>query len=133
MAADAAAAVLPLLIVVVAFVSAARFEQRIPTRLRIYRFHAIVYLGLMVLGLVLVHFMGLSPELDWWVDDALIYLALVFSISGTVLCLLLAPAVWLLERRSDTTRGWRVGRAAVSTATLVPYFFIVAIVVFYHE
>ena len=92
---DALTIVLPLLLVGVAFAVAARFAQRIPTRLRVYRFHAITYPVVTVLGLATAMLMGLSSSFDWWVDDATVYLELIFGISGVVLCVVLAPVVWV--------------------------------------
>ena len=57
---DVLTVVLPMLLVGVAFAVAARFEQRIPTRLRVYRFHAIAYPVVTVLGLAIATLMGLS-------------------------------------------------------------------------
>jgi len=88
---------------------------------------------LTILGLAVVTFMGLSPGFDWWVDDATVYLELLFGISGVVLCVVLAPAVWWLERRADLTRARRIGRMTVSTLTLVPYVLIVGLLLFYRE
>ena len=125
--------VIPLLLVGVAFTVAACFEQKIPTRLRIYRFHAIVYPGVMILGLVMAYFMKLWRALGWWVDDATLYLELLFGISGVVLCVVLTPVVWWLERRPDQTTAHRIGRMTVSALTFVPYFLIAGILLFYRE
>ena len=125
--------VLPLLMVGVSFAAASRLERRIPTRLSVYRFHAIAYPIVTVLGLVTVALMGLSPSVDWWVDDAAVYLELMFGISGVALCIMLVPIVWWLERGSDLSNAWRIGRMAVSTVTLLPYIIIAGIMLFYHE
>ena len=130
---DVLTVVIPLLLVGVAFAVAARFEQRIPTRLRIYRFHAITYPVVTVLGLAAATLMGLSSSLDWWINDATVYLELLFGISGVVLCLVLAPVVWWLERRPDQTKAHRIGRMIVSTLTCIPYVLVVGILLFYRE
>ena len=124
---------LPLLLVGIAFGVAARFEQRIPTRLRVYRFHAIAYPVVAVLGLAVALLMGLSPSLDWWVDDATVYLDLLFGILGVVLCAVLAPVVWWLERRPGLPNARRLGGIIVSTLALAPYFLIAGILLFYRE
>ena len=130
---DVLTVVLPLLLVWIAFAVAARFEQKLPTRLRVYRFHAITYPVVTVLGLAAVTLSGLSSNLDWWIDDATVHLELLFGISGVVVCIVLAPVVWWLERRPDLTKAWRIGRMTVSTLTLVPYVLIVGILLFYRE
>ena len=130
---DAVTVVLPLLPVGVAFAVAGRFEQRIPTRLRVYRFHAIMYPVVAILGLVAAKLMGVSPSVDWWMNDATIYLELIFGSVGVVLCLILAPAVLWLERRSAMTTIWRSGRVAVTLVTLIPYMLTAGILLFYRE
>jgi len=126
-------AILPLLLVGVAFAVAARFEQRIPTRLRVYRFHAIAYPALTVLGLAAAAVMRLSSGVDWLINDAAVYLELLFGISGVVVCLVLAPVVWWLERRPGLTNAWRIGRMMVSTLTLVPYVLVAGVLLFYRD
>ena len=125
--------VLPLLLVGIAFAVAARFHERIPTRLKIYRFHAIAYPLVTILGLAAVAMMRLSPSLDWWVDDSTVFLELLFGISGSVLCILLVPVVGWLGRRPDPTKTLQIGRGLVSTLTLAPYFLIAGILLFYRE
>ena len=130
---DVLTVVLPLLLVGMAFAVAARFEQRIPTRLRVYRFHAIAYPVLAVLGLATAKLMGLSSSFDWWIDDATVYLELIFGISGVILCVMLAPVVWWLERRADLTKARRIGYVVVNALMLLPYILIAGIMLFYRE
>ena len=125
--------VLPLLLVGVAFAAAVRFERRIPTRWRIYRFHTIAYPAVAILGLTAAALMRLSSDLDWWIDDATLYLALFFGISGTALCAVLAPVVWWWDRRPELTSASRTGRLAVSVLTLLPYALVAGIVLLYRE
>jgi hypothetical protein len=103
------------------------------TRLSIYRFHAIAYPVLTVLGLTVAMLMGLSSSVDWWVDDATVYLELLCGISGVAVCLVLAPVVWWLERRPDQQKTWRIGRMIVSTLTLAPYLLIIGMLLLYRE
>ena len=130
---DVLTIVLPLLLVGVAFAVAASFERRIPTRLSVYRFHAIAYSVVTIFGLAVLTLMRLSLSLDWWVDDATVYLELLFGISGVVLCAVLAPVVWWLEHRPGPPKARRIGGIMVSTLTLAPYFLIAGVLLFYRE
>ena len=130
---DMATVVLPLLLVAVAFLIAARFARRIPTRLGIYRFHMLMYPVVVILGFILWYLMENFHEVDWWVDDATVMLELFFGVLGTLLCLLFVPVVWWIERHPDAPRIWQIGRVAVTTVSLLPYGFILAILLFYRE
>jgi len=118
---DVLTIVLPLLLLGAAFVIATRFERKIPTRLKVYRFHAILYPIVTVLGLTVTVCMGWSPNLDWWINDAIVHLELVFGISGVALCLALTPAVWWMEHHPDLINVWRIGRLTVNTLIWAPY------------
>ena len=124
---------LPLLLVGVAFAVAACFERQIPTGLRVYRLHVIAYPVVAVLGFAAAVLMSLSSSIDRWLDDATVHLELLFGIAGVVLCLVLAPVLWWVERQPELTGRWRVGRIAVSLVTLAPYVLIAGIVLFYRE
>ena len=130
---DVLTIVLPLLLVGMGYGVAARFERRIPTRLRVYRWHAITYPVITVLGLATAALMGASSTLAWWIDDSTVYLELLFGISGVVLCAVLAPVVRWLEQRPDRTNAWRIGRLTVSALTLAPYALIAGILLLYRE
>ncbi len=133
MTSDVLTFVVPLLLVGIGFGAAARFGRRIPTRLGVYRFHVVAYLVIAALGLASAKLMNLSQHIDWWIDDAAVSLALLFSISGVVLCLVLAPVVWWLERRPVLTKTWRIGAVMINTLTCMPYLLIVGLLLFYRE
>ncbi len=101
--------------------------------LRVYRFHAVFYAVATALGLLVVALMSLSPGLDWWIDDGAVYLWLIFGISGAVLCVALAPAVWWLKRRPVLTKSVLAGCTIINALTLVPYALIAGILLFYRE
>ncbi|GEM_PF-3889919 len=125
--------VLALIPVALAFMGASRFGYRIPTRLRFYRFHTILYLGMVIWGLLASVLMKLSSYIDLWLDDATILLELVFGIVGVIVCVMLAPGVWWLERQPDSVKASKIGRLVLTTMTTLPYFLILGIILFYHE
>lgn len=133
MTSDVLSFVVPLCLVGIAFGVAARFGRRIPTQLSVYRFHVVAYLLIAAFGLVSATLMKLSQRMNWWIDDATVYLMLLFSISGLVLCLVLAPVIWWLEHRPGLTKTWRIGAVVVSTLTCLPYFLVGGILIFYRE
>ena len=130
---DVLTIVLALLPVMLAFIGAARFGYKIPTRLKVYRFHTILYPGTVALSLLASALMKVSTDIDWWLNDATILLNLIFGITGVVVCVMLAPGVWWLERQPDSAKAWRIGRPALTTVTVLPYLLIFLILLFYHE
>jgi len=124
---------LPLLLIIIAAGGSARFQRKIPIRSRFYRFHVIFYPMVIILGLAVARLMKLFPAFDRWVDDATLFLQLVFGISGSVLCLGLGPVVWWVERRTDSTTISRIGKIAILTTMLIPYFTIMGLLVLYRE
>ena len=86
-----------------------------------------------IFGMAVVVLMRLSSSFDRWVDDATVYLELLFGISGVVLCAVLAPVVWWLEHSPDLPKTRRIGGITVSILTLAPYFLIAGILLFYRE
>ena len=78
-AGDMATLVLPLLLLAIAILIAARFARRIPTRLGIYRFHMLLYPAVVIFGFILWHLMGNFHEVDWWVNDGTLILELIFG------------------------------------------------------
>jgi len=125
--------VLALIPVALAFIGASRFGYRIPTRSRFYRFHTILYLGTVIWGLLASALMKLSSYIDWWLDDATIFLELVFGIVGAIVCVMVAPGVWWLERQPDSVKASKIGRLVLTTITTLPYFLILGVILFYHE
>ena len=77
--------------------------------------------------------MGVSTEIDWWLNDGAILLELLFGIAGVVLCVVLAPGAWWLERHLDSAKAWRVGSGLITAATLMPYLLVLGILFFYRE
>ena len=121
-----------LLFVMTAVVCTASWERKIPTRLRLYRFHLIFYPCLIVVGLVVTILIKLFPTFDWWVNEATLFLLLGLGIVGSVLCVGLAPFVWWLERRTDLMT-LRVGKILILVAIFIPYFVIGSLLIFYRE
>ena len=86
-----------------------------------------------ILGVVMICLMKLFPIVDWWVDDGMIFLELLFAFTGVALCTVLIPAVRWLERQSSSTNVRQFVHGMITTVILLPYFLIGGILLFYRE
>ena len=123
----------PLVISAVAMMMAYRLHRRVPWGPGIYRFHALLYLLMVALSLGVVGFMRVSQAVDWWIDDATLFLTLLFGASGLVLCIVFVPMVWWCGRRTISRRTRRVTEAIVTIMSVVPYFLLAGVLLFYRE
>ena len=131
----------PLLIVIaVSCLVASKVFRRIPTIFLFFNFHVVLYFILSVLVVVLAFLMGTFTSVDLWVDDSFLYLVGIFALSGLILCVFLAPIVWILERwrKSQTQSVESEGalgtqKIFVNLFTAVPYVIVCLILIFYRE
>ena len=123
----------PLVISAVAMMMAYRLHRRVPWGPGIYRFHALLYLLMVALSLGVVGFMRVSQAVDWWIDDATLFLTLLFGASGLVLCIVFVPMVWWCGRRTMSWRARRAQEVIVTMMSVVPYFLLASVLLFYRE
>lgn len=122
--------VIPASILGIAYVSATLTFQKLPAGIPFLNFHVVAYGVLLALTLLLMALMENLGPVDLNVDDGAVFLATLFAGLGTVFCLVLAPFVWFLRRRSPFHA---VTQYAINFAVSLPYIAVVVILLFYRE
>ena len=122
----------PIFAVGLAYGLAAATFRRLPTGFYFVNFHVIAYFSALLLNMLILLLMGID-DIDWYVDDASIFLAIFFSGLGSIVCLTMALPIWLLGRRKFSPNVSRVGRYIVNFVVTAPYLAVAWIFLFYSE
>ena len=124
---------IPLSIPIAAFAIAYRFRGKVPWGSSIYRLHTLVYLLVVTLSLGVMGLIRASRELDWWVNDGAMFLILLFGTSGLMLCVLSVPITWWGSRRATSAGARAITQAIATIVSIVPYFLLAGVLLFYRE
>jgi len=122
--------VIPASVVGIAYVLAALTFRKLPAGIPFLNFHVVAYGVLLALNLLLMVLMEKIRAVDLNVDDATVFLAMLFAGLGTVICLVLAPCVWFFRRRSSFQP---VTQYVITFVVSLPYIAVVLILLFYRE
>ena len=122
--------VIPASVVGIAYVLAALTFRKLPAGIPFLNFHVVAYGVLLALNLLLMVLMEKIRAVDLNVDDATVFLAMLFAGLGTVICLVLAPCVWFFRRRSSVQP---VTQNVINFVVSLPYIAVVLILLFYRE
>jgi len=122
--------VIPASVVGIAYVLAALTFRKLPAGIPFLNFHVVAYGVLLALNLLLMVLMEKIRAVDLNVDDATVFLAMLFAGLGTVICLVLAPCVWFFRRRSSFQP---VTQNVINFVVSLPYIAVVLILLFYRE
>jgi hypothetical protein len=122
--------VIPASVVGIAYVLAALTFRKLPAGIPFLNFHVVAYGGLLALNLLLMVLMEKIRAVDLNVDDATVFLAMLFAGLGTVICLVLAPCVWFFRRRRSFQP---VTQNVINFVVSLPYIAVVLILLFYRE
>src|SRR3990172_8439029 len=85
--------VIPASVLGIAHVLATLTFRKLPAGIPFLNFHVVAYGVLLALNLLLMVLMEKIRAVDLNVDDATVFLAMLFAGLGTVICLVLAPCV----------------------------------------
>ena len=122
--------VIPASVLGIAYVLATLTFRKLPAGIPFLNFHVVAYGGLLALNLLLMVLMEKIRAVDLNVDDATVFLAMLFAGLGTVICLVLAPCVWFFRRRSSFQP---VTQNVINFVVGLPYIAVVLILLFYRE
>jgi len=122
--------VIPASVVGIAYVLAALTFRKLPAGIPFLNFHVVAYGVLLALNFLLMVLMEKIRAVDLNVDDATVFLAMLFAGLGTVSCLVLAPCVWFFRRRSSFQP---VTQNVINFVASLPYIAVVLILLFYRE
>jgi len=122
--------VIPASVLGIAYVLAALTFRKMPEGMPFLNFHVVAYGVLLALNFLLMVLMEKIRAVDLNVDDATVFLAMLFAGLGTVICLVLAPCVWFFRRRSSFQP---VTQNVINFVVSLPYIAVVLILLFYRE
>jgi len=122
--------VIPASVLGIAYVLAALTFRKMPEGMPFLNFHVVAYGVLLALNFLLMVLMEKIRAVDLNVDDATVFLAMLFAGLGTVICLVLAPCVWFFRRRSSFQP---VTQYVINFVVSLPYIAVVLILLFYRE
>ena len=123
---------IPALMLGGAFTLAAFTFQRLPPGSRFLNYHVVAYVTGLLLNLLLVLLMGVSRLVDWYVNDAMVFLAILFSGVGTTICLVVSPFTWLYRKRTGQPMS-QIANYTLNICITLPYAAIALILLFYRE
>ncbi|MDZ4339050.1 MAG: hypothetical protein U1B94_02385 [candidate division NC10 bacterium] len=122
--------VIPASVLGIAYVFATLTFRKLPAGIPFLNFHVVAYGVLLALNLLLMVLMEKIRAVDLNVDDATVFLTMLFAGLGTVSCLVLAPCVWFFRRRSSFQP---VTQYVINFVVGLPYIAVVLILLFYRE
>ena len=122
--------VIPASVLGIAYVLASLTFRKLPAGVPFLNFHVVAYGVLLALSLLLMVLMEKVRAVDLNVDDATVFLAILFAGLGTVFCLVLVPFVWFFRRRSSFQP---VTQYVINFVTSLPYIAVVLMLLLYRE
>jgi len=122
--------VIPALVLAIAYILAFLAFRKLPAGIPFLNFHVVAYGVLLAFNLLLMVLMENIRVVDLNVEDATVFLTILFAGLGTAFCLILGPFVWLFRRRGPFRP---VAQYVIDFITGLPYVVVVLILLFYRE